>query len=93
MKKCASLPDYFFAQSEEWSKDKFGPVWCWISSDALCIISQHICRIYRICILKRIFRIFYTFFPGHKYAPGCVEIHIFCIFSIFNIFLFNIFDR
>ena len=36
MKKCASRPDVLYAQSEEWSKDKGGPVWCWTSSDAEC---------------------------------------------------------
>jgi hypothetical protein len=36
MKKCASHPGVLYAQSEEWSKDKCGPGWCWISSDPEC---------------------------------------------------------
>jgi hypothetical protein len=34
MKKCSSHPDVLYVQSEEWSKDKCGPGWRWISSDA-----------------------------------------------------------
>jgi hypothetical protein len=41
MKKCTSHPDVVYARSEVWSKDKYGPAWCWISSDAEVPCSVH----------------------------------------------------
>jgi hypothetical protein len=76
MKKCASHPNVLYAQSEEWSKDKCGQGWCWISSDTECPgvpCSMHHkstnMNIQNMHIEKNILHILHIL-PGAEVCPG-----------------------